>query len=426
MNILVLGSGGREHAMSWLIAKSELCDKLFIAPGNAGTQLEGVNLNIKVNDFKAIENAVLTHHIDLVIVGPEDPIVEGIYDYFKSTPNLKDVLIIAPSAQGAQLEGSKEYAKKFMDRNAIPTAAYASFTADQYEETKAYLANQSIPIVIKADGLAAGKGVTVAFERKDAEQAIDDLFLNNKFGEAGSKVVIEEFLDGIELSVFVLTDGKNYVSLPEAKDYKQIGEGNTGPNTGGMGSISPVPFADQKFMQKVTDRIIEPTIKGFQKEGIEYRGFVFIGLMNVKGDPYVIEYNVRLGDPETEAILPRIDEDFVPYLIAAAKGELTDQKIKIKSAYSATVMLVSGGYPNSYEKNKEIKGLEKLEANSIFYAGAKQENDKIMTNGGRVLAINSLAANLQEALDQSYAKVDKISFDKMYFRKDLGKDLINF
>lgn len=426
MNILILGSGGREHAISWSISRSELCDKLLIAPGNAGTGIEGTNINIKPTDFEEVKYAVLQHHIELVIVGPEDPIVEGIYDYFIKTDALKDVLILAPSSVGAQLEGSKEFAKKFMERHNIPSAAYASFTSDQYVEAKDYLNKQPIPIVIKADGLAAGKGVTVAFERAEAEQALDDLFLNNKFGEAGSKVVIEEYLEGIELSVFALTDGKNYILLPEAKDYKQIGEGNTGPNTGGMGSISPVPFADESFMNKVTERIIKPTISGFQKENIDYKGFVFIGLMNVKGEPFVIEYNVRLGDPETEAILPRIDEDFLPYLIAAAKGELTDKTVKFKEEYSATVMLVSGGYPADYEKNKEILGLENVKNSSIFFAGAKLEESKTLTSGGRVLAVNSLANTLQEALDISYSNVSKITFDKMYYRKDLGKDLMEY
>jgi phosphoribosylamine--glycine ligase len=426
MNILILGSGGREHAISWLISKSQQCDKLYIAPGNAGCSILGNNLNINPNDFEAIKKCVLENQIDLVIVGPEDPIVNGIYDFFKKDDELKNILIVAPSAQGAQLEGSKEYAKEFMSRYEIPTAAYASFTSDEYTQAREYLAEQPIPIVIKADGLAAGKGVTVAFERTEAEQAIDDLFLHHKFGDAGSKVVIEEFLEGIEISVFVLTDGKNYLLLPEAKDYKQIGEGNTGPNTGGMGSVSPVPFADESFMSKVKERIIEPTIKGLQQENIDYKGFVFFGLMNVKGDPYVIEYNVRLGDPETEAILPRIGEDFLPYLLAAAAGKLGNTEVKMKEDFSATIMMVSGGYPGSYEKNKEISGLNQLDRESVFYAGAKADEGKILTSGGRVIAINSLAPSLQEALDQSYAKVKKIHFEKHYYRTDIGKDLLDY
>lgn len=426
MNILILGSGGREHALSWMIAKSDLCDQLFIAPGNAGTFKDGININIKPDDFEEIKSAVLRHRIELVVVGPEDPIVKGIYDYFKSTQELKDVLILAPSAWGAKLEGSKEFAKQFMEKHHIPTAAYASFTSNQHAEARAYLKKQLVPIVIKADGLAAGKGVTVAFKREEAEQAVDDLFLHNKFGHAGSKLVIEEYLEGIELSVFALTDGEQYILLPEAKDYKQIGEGNTGPNTGGMGSVSPVPFADEIFMNKVKARILDPTIEGLKKEKTDYKGFVFIGLMNVKEEPYVIEYNVRLGDPETEAILPRIDEDFLPCLIEAAKGELKGRQLKIKNQYSAAVMLVSGGYPADYEKNKEIFGLDKVENSSIFFAGAKLEGNKTLTCGGRVLAVNSLADTLELALDNCYSNAAKITFDKMYFRKDLGKDLIDY
>ncbi|MFC2113973.1 phosphoribosylamine--glycine ligase [Bacteroidota bacterium] len=424
MNILVLGNGGREHAICWLISKSSYCTKLVIAPGNAGTAQLGQNININPSDFEAVKDLVNEHQIDLVVVGPEDPIVNGIYDFFKGDEELMNVPILAPSAAGARLEGSKKFAKEFMQRHHIPTAAYASFTSGQYAECRDYLAKQSIPIVIKADGLAAGKGVTVAFKREEAESAIDDLFLNNKFGEAGSTVVIEEFLEGIELSVFALTDGKSYVLLPEAKDYKQIGEGNTGPNTGGMGSISPVPFANKEFMQKVTDRVILPTIQGFQNEQIDYKGFVFFGLMNVKGEPYVIEYNVRLGDPETEAILPRIGEDILPYMLEAAQGKLNTSEIKITTDYSATVMLVSGGYPGDYEKGNEIKGLENVSGSTLFIAGAKTSGGKTITSGGRVLAVNSQADSLQAALDLSYKNAAMIQFDNMYYRRDLGKDLM--
>jgi phosphoribosylamine---glycine ligase len=426
MNILLLGSGGREHTLSWVIAKSELCKKLYIAPGNAGTGLIGENVLLNPLEFDKIRDFVLTNNIGFVIVGPEDPIVNGISDYFKQQLSLREVPILAPFSQGAQLEGSKEFAKLFMQKYKIPTAAYKSFVASELDKALEYLEHHSLPIVIKADGLAAGKGVTIRDNVLDAKADIEELFIRNKFGTAGQKVVIEQFLDGIELSAFVLTDGKNYMMLPQAKDYKKIGEGDTGPNTGGMGCISPVPFIDNNFKQKIIERIIDPTIQGLQKEGIIYRGFLFFGLINVGGNPYVIEYNVRLGDPETEVIMPRIDEDMVHSMLSAAKGNLVSTHLKIKPDYAATVMVVSKGYPDTYEKGKPITGLDKVDKGHVFHAGTKMSDQQLVTSGGRVLCVTSLDADMKKALENSYQQLEKIQFDNKYFRKDIGYDLFKY
>lgn len=426
MKILVIGGGGREHAVSWLISQSKNCDKIFIATGNAGTSMIGENLGIDINNFDAIKDKIQANNIDLVIVGPEDPIVNGITDYFKSSTELQNVAILAPTKAAAQLEGSKDFAKEFMFKFDIPTAKYKTFTIDRYNEVIEYINSHKTPIVVKADGLAAGKGVTVCNTVDEAKDAVVEIFLDKKFGDAGNKVVIEEFLDGIEISVFVLTDGKNYILMPEAKDYKRIGEGDVGPNTGGMGAVSPVPFADDEFLDKVKTRIIEPTIKGIQSEKLDYRGFIFFGLMNINGDPYVIEYNVRLGDPEAEAILPRIDEDFLPLMYQAAKGNLNSKTLKVKDQFSTTVMLASGGYPGAYEKGKVISGIEEADNTIVFHSGTKNVDNKIITSGGRVLGITSLAEGLQSALKKTYVTADRIDFDEKYFRRDIGKDLLQY
>jgi phosphoribosylamine--glycine ligase len=426
MNILILGSGGREHAIAWIISKSSLVKQIFVAPGNAGTDQVGNNIDIDITDFEKVEKLVLDKEINFVIVGPEDPIVKGIVDYFKESENLDENIILAPTQAGAQLEGSKDFAKSFMNKYNIPTAAYKTFNQEDYLDAQKYIREKGAPIVIKADGLAAGKGVTVAQTVNEALVALDQAFVHEKFGSAGFKVVVEEFLKGIELSVFVLTDGKNYMLLPEAKDYKQIGEGNTGPNTGGMGSISPVPFANAAFMKKVEEKIIQPTINGLQNEGIEYKGFIFFGLMNVDGEPYVIEYNVRLGDPEAEAILPRIDEDLLPYLINASRKTLRNDKLKLKPGYSVTVMAVSGGYPGSYEKGKTINGLSEVEDCNLFISGAKKSGGTIVTSGGRVLAVNAIEKNFVNALEKSLSNILKVDFEKKYYRRDIGHDLLNY
>jgi phosphoribosylamine---glycine ligase len=426
MKILILGGGGREHALSWIISKSPLCSKLYISPGNAGTLQLGENIFLDFSEFSTIRDFVISEKIDLVIVGPEDPIVNGISDYFAAGPDLKNIPILAPSAKGAQLEGSKDFAKGFMKKYEIPTARYQTFMADQYEEAKEYLNNHKIPVVIKADGLAAGKGVTVCFNLQEALNALDEVFIQNRFGKAGAKVVIEEYLSGIEVSVFILTDGKNYVFLPEAKDYKRIGEGDTGPNTGGMGTVSPVPFADELFMEKAKSRIIEPTIRGLQSEGIQYKGFVFFGLMNVAGDPYVIEYNVRMGDPEAEVIIPRIDEDFLPLLLETAQGNLKTNKIKIKNKFAVTVMAVSGGYPGNFEKGKEIKGIDMVKEGIVFHAGTKLSDSKLLTSGGRVLCVTAVENSLELAIAKAYAGLDKIHFEGMYWRRDIGQELLPY
>jgi phosphoribosylamine--glycine ligase len=423
MNVLVLGSGGREHALSWKIAQSSLCEKLFIAPGNAGTSEVGKNVNISVTDFESIKTFVIENEIDMLVVGPEDPLVKGIYDFFQNDEVLSEVCVIGPSKEGAQLEGSKEYSKQFMQRHEIPTAAYDSFTKDSLNEGYDFLETLSPPYVLKADGLAAGKGVLIINDLEEAKRELKAMLADAKFGDASSKVVIEEFLDGIELSVFVLTDGKNYKILPSAKDYKRIGEGDTGLNTGGMGAISPVPFADKFFIERVEDRIIKPTIKGLQEEEIEYKGFIFIGLMNVNGDPKVIEYNVRMGDPETEVVIPRIKSDLLNLFKGISKGTFGEQDFYVDEDVATTVMLVSGGYPESYKKGKVIEGLENVENSIVFHAGTHQEADKVLTNGGRVMAITSFGRTIEDALGKSFDNAEKVQFDGKYYRKDIGFDL---
>jgi phosphoribosylamine--glycine ligase len=423
MNVLVLGSGGREHALSWKIAQSSLCEKLFIAPGNAGTSEVGENVNISVTDFESIKTFVIENEIDMLVVGPEDPLVKGIYDFFQNDEVLSEVCVIGPSKEGAQLEGSKEYSKQFMQRHEIPTAAYDSFTKDSLNEGYDFLETLSPPYVLKADGLAAGKGVLIINDLEEAKRELKAMLADAKFGDASSKVVIEEFLDGIELSVFVLTDVKNYKILTSAKDYKCIGEGDTGLNTGGMGAISPVPFADKFFIERVEDRIIKPTIKGLQEEEIEYKGFIFIGLMNVNGDPKVIEYNVRMGDPETEVVIPRIKSDLLNLFKGISKGTFGEQDFYVDEDVATTVMLVSGGYPESYKKGKVIEGLENVENSIVFHAGTRQEADKVLTNGGRVMAITSFGRTIEDALGKSFDNAEKVQFDGKYYRKDIGFDL---
>ncbi|KXO00623.1 phosphoribosylamine--glycine ligase [Aequorivita aquimaris] len=424
MNILILGSGGREHTFAYKISESNRCEKLFVAPGNAGTASIATNVDLKVTDFGAVKKCVVENNIEMVIVGPEDPLVHGIADYFTETSELQNVMLIGPSKRGALLEGSKQRAKEFMMQHNIPTAAYESFTVESLEAGKAFLENLNPPYVLKADGLAAGKGVLILKDLSEAKQELENMLTHSKFGEASSKVVIEEFLDGIELSVFVLTDGKNYKILPTAKDYKRIGEGDTGLNTGGMGAISPVPFADGVLMKKIEDRIVKPTVDGLSEEKIDYKGFVFIGLIKVDNEPYVIEYNVRMGDPETEVVLPRIKTDLVDLLEATYCQNLGNFNIEIDARAATTVMLVSGGYPEAYEKGKEISGLENVEGSIVFHAGTKLEkNDKILTNGGRVLAITSLDDDFRKALKKSYQNIEKLSFDRMQYRSDIGFDL---
>lgn len=424
MNILILGAGGREHAFAYKILESKKCKNLFVAPGNAGTSRIAKNIDLKVTDFGAIKEFVLEEDIQMVVVGPEDPLVEGITDFFSNDVQLNKVMVIGPSKRGALLEGSKERAKEFMTLYSIPTAAYQSFTAESLDAGKEFLETLQAPYVLKADGLAGGKGVLILQDISEAKKELENMLLESKFGNAGSKVVIEEFLDGTELSVFVLTDGKNYKILPNAKDYKRIGEGNTGLNTGGMGAVSPVPFADAAFMQKVEERIIKPTIHGIIEEKINYKGFIFIGLIKVGDNPYVIEYNVRMGDPETEVVLPRIKSDLVELLQKTAEQKLNEVELEIDEKTAATVMLVSGGYPENYEKGKEITGLEKVEGSLIFHAGTGNNNGRIVTNGGRVLAVTSFGNDHREALKKSYQNVEKLHFDKIYYRKDLGFDLI--
>lgn len=422
MNILVLGSGGREHAFAWKIAKSKLCTQVFTAPGNAGTAMVGKNISISPTDFSAVKKTTLEHQIELVIVGPEDPLVQGIYDFFKSDNELKKVPILAPSAFAAQLEGSKAFAKAFMNRHNIPTATYREFTADTLHEGLAFIKTLSLPIVLKADGLAAGKGVLICQQHDEALTEFEQMVVHAKFGAASKKVVIESFLKGIEVSVFVLTDGNDFVILPEAKDYKRIGVGDSGLNTGGMGAVSPVPFFDLMLKNKILDRIIKPTIAGFKSENIEYRGFVFLGLMIDDGEPFVIEYNCRMGDPETEVVLPRIESDLVEILLSAAQGNLVDAKLAISEKAAATTILVSGGYPGSYETGIPISGLEIIadENNIVFHAGTKVADGVVMTNGGRVLAITSLGENITEAAQNSRNILSNIHFNKMYFRNDIG------
>ncbi len=423
MNVLVLGSGGREHALSWKIAQSSLCEKLFIAPGNAGTAQLGENVNISATDFESLKTFVIDNEIEMLVVGPEDPLVKGIYDFFKNDEVLSEVCVIGPSQEGAQLEGSKEYSKQFMQRHDIPTAAYDSFTKDSLNKGYDFLETLSPPYVLKADGLAAGKGVLIIDNLEEAKRELKAMLADAKFGDASSKVVIEEYLDGIELSVFVLTDGNNYKILPPAKDYKRIGEGDTGLNTGGMGAISPVSFADKFFIERVEDRIIKPTIKGLQEEEIEYKGFIFIGLMNVNGDPKVIEYNVRMGDPETEVVIPRIKSDLLNLFKGISNGTFGEQDFYVDEDVATTVMLVSGGYPEGYEKGKGISGLEEVKNSIVFHAGTRKEENKVLTNGGRVIAITSFGRTIEEALSKSFNNAEKVKFDGKYYRKDIGFDL---
>lgn len=423
MNILLLGSGGREHALAWKMVKSHHCDKLFIAPGNAGTSEFGTNLNIPVTDFDAIKNTCLEQKVNMLVVGPEEPLVKGIYDFFQKDPQLQNIIVVGPSAEAAQLEGSKAFSKKFMQRHHIPTAGYAEFTAGNFEEGKKYISQHSLPIVLKADGLAAGKGVVIVNTHEEALQVFEEMIIHKQFGDASSKVVIEEFLQGIEVSVFALTDGEVYRIIGHAKDYKRIGEGDTGPNTGGMGCVSPVPFMDEVFMQKVEERIIKPTIHGLSKENLNYHGFVFFGLMNVKGEPFVIEYNCRMGDPETEVVMPLLQTDLVALFAAMDNGTLIDTNITFDERSCATVMAVSGGYPGEYKKNLRISGLTdwRIDNDSmVFHAGTKQSGEEVVTNGGRVLAVTSYGNDLAEAVEKSRKVLQNISFEGMYYRKDIG------
>ena len=424
MNILILGSGGRESTFAWKIAQSNLCDNLFIAPGNAGTSQYGKNINIKATDFDAVKNVVLEQKINLVLVGPEEPLVKGIHDYFLASADLKDIPVIGPKADGAQLEGSKDFSKAFMNRHGIPTAASETFTKETLAQGLTYLKHHQMPVVLKADGLAAGKGVLICTTLEEAQKELTLMLAEAKFGTASEKVVIEEFLTGIELSVFVLTDGTDYVILPEAKDYKRIGEGDTGLNTGGMGSISPVHFANQDFLKRVEEEIVIPTIHGLKKDKIDYKGFIFIGLMNNNGVPKVIEYNCRMGDPETESVLPRIENDFVELLNAVANKQLKNYQLEISKKTAATIVVVSAGYPGDYLKGKSISGLENIKESTVFHAGTEIENGIIKTNGGRVLAVTTLQENLFDALQQATADAGRIYFDGANFRKDIGFDLL--
>lgn len=422
MNILIIGNGGREHALADKIASSPSCTKLFVAPGNAGTAMLGTNLTVDPNDFQAIKNVVLSENIQLVMVGPEAPLVNGIVDYFSADETLKNIPIIGPSEFGAKLEGSKAFAKEFMLRHHIPTAAYRSFQKPGLTDALQYLDSHSIPVVLKADGLAAGKGVIICQSIDEAKSEIEEM-LSGKFGEASSTVVIEQFLSGIEFSVFVLTDGDNYVLLPEAKDYKRIGEGDTGLNTGGMGAVSPVPFADDALWEKVKSQIIDPTINGLKDENIKYTGFIFFGLIKVNGSPYVIEYNCRLGDPETEVILPRLQTDLVELLLAAWNKNLNDVQVKIDDRVAVTIMLVSGGYPGDFEKGKTVKGLDRVDGSRIYHSGTNLFNGSVITSGGRVMAITSLASNMQRAIDKCLINAERIDYEGKYYRRDIGFDL---
>jgi phosphoribosylamine--glycine ligase len=425
MDILVIGNGGREHALAWKIRESPLCQKVYVAPGNAGTAIVAENVPIDANDFEGLAKFCVDRSIDLVVVGPEGPLVNGIRDYFESDPALKHILMIGPNKLGAQLEGSKDYSKQFMLRHGIPTAKARTFVASDLPHALDYISSCKPPIVLKADGLAGGKGVIISISQGEAKAVIKEMLVNKKFGAAGSKVLIEEFLNGIELSVFILTDGKDYVILPEAKDYKRIGDGDVGPNTGGMGAVSPVIFADAAFMNKIEERIVKPTIVGLTKERIDYKGFIFAGIMNVGGNPYVIEYNARMGDPETQAVMPRIKSDLVELLVAAAKGELRGKQIEIHDHFTVAVAMVSGGYPGEYETGKIIHGLEKAQA-TVFHAGTTKRSDHVLTHGGRVLSISGKGRSLSEARDHAYRTAAQINWEGLYFRKDIGQDLLNY
>ncbi|MEQ6125089.1 phosphoribosylamine--glycine ligase [Pseudotenacibaculum sp. MALMAid0570] len=424
MNILILGSGGREHAFTHKLVQSTKVNQVFVAPGNAGTNKIATNIPINPTDFSAIKSAVINQNINMVVVGPEAPLVEGVHDFFLNDEDLKLIPVIGPKKDGALLEGSKDFSKEFMIKHGIPTAQYKSFTNQTLAAGKSFLETLNPPYVLKADGLAAGKGVLILDSLQEAKSELEEMLSNQKFGAASSTVVIEEFLKGIELSVFVLTDGKNYKILPSAKDYKRIGEGDKGLNTGGMGAISPVPFADEDFLSKVEERVVKPTVIGLQKDNIDYRGFIFIGLMNVNGDPFVIEYNVRMGDPETEVVLPRIESDLLDLFEGVANQTLNEKEFSVTQQTATTVMLVSGGYPESYEKGKEISGFENIESSIVFHAGTKAENDSVVTSGGRVMAITSFGNSIEEALSKSYENIEKIHFEKMNYRKDIGFDLV--
>lgn len=428
MNILLLGSGGREHAFAYKIVNSPKCDQLFVAPGNAGTAAIANNVALSITDFPALKEFVLSNNIEMIVVGPEEPLVKGVADYFADQEETKNIPVVGPKKLGATLEGSKDFSKQFMQRNNVPTAASATFTKETVEEGLQYLKSQSLPIVLKADGLAAGKGVLICETLEDAENSFKEMLLESKFGAASDMVVIEEFLTGIELSVFVATDGKNYKILPEAKDYKRIGEKDTGLNTGGMGAVSPVPFADDAFMQKVEEKVVKPTIAGLEKENIDYKGFIFIGLMNTDGEPNVIEYNVRMGDPETQAVLPRIKSDFVDLLYAIGTGKLAEYELALEDFTATTVVMVAGGYPGSYPKGDKISGLEIENGSSItFHAGTtNNEQGDVVTNGGRVMGITGKGNSVEEALSNAYSRVNEITWKDVYFRKDIGQDILNY
>ncbi len=426
MNVLIIGSGGREHAFAWKIAQSKQLQNLYIAPGNAGTAQCGTNVNIAVTDFEAIKNLVWEKDINLVLVGPEDPLVLGIHDFFLQDDVLKDIPVIGPKKDGAQLEGSKDFSKQFMLKHGVPTAKYKSFTKDNISEASNFIDSLEAPYVLKADGLAAGKGVLILEDKAEAKHELNNMILNAKFGNAGNTVVIEEFLKGIELSVFVLTDGKSYKILPAAKDYKRIGVGDKGLNTGGMGAVSPVPFADEAFIKKVEEKIVIPTINGLVKDGIDYRGFIFIGLMNCDGEPSVIEYNCRMGDPETEVVIPRIESDLLDLLEGVATQTLHQKQFSVTSDIATTVVLVSGGYPEEYEKHKVVTGIENNTTSHVFHSGTTMKNNDVVTNGGRVFAITSFGKTIEEAISKSMKSAEMVTYEGKYYRNDIGKDLMNW